>query len=48
LCCISGMKIITNMRRRELSLLGALVFCAVAIAIHKLLNLDESKDKSLS
>ena len=30
-------------RRRELSLVGALVFCAVAIAIHKLLKLPEGE-----
>jgi hypothetical protein len=33
-------------RKRELSLVGALVFCAVAIAVHQLLKLPWIEEKA--
>jgi len=35
-------------RRKEISLLGALVVCVVAIAVHKILKLDDPKDPILT
>lgn len=35
-------------KRKEVSLLGALVICVVALAVHKLLKLNDPEDTALT